>query len=201
MFKIIKVRGIDLEVHDNGDVYSVPFYDTVGRFRPRKMRKQSNSQGYRQIGVYGSDKKAMPINVHRLVAQAFLDGWSPNLFVDHIDLNKSNNHVSNLRIVTHAENVRLYIEEQSIEHGITKTSSMPNGYKGVSKQKGEFIAMIRVGKKRPFGGKYRMPIDAAIAANALYLKHGKPLSSLNIPLRAEKPKKVAPYRHYANHYL
>ena len=41
--------------------------------------------------------------VHRLVAEAFLDGVGE---IDHIDGNKANNRVENLERVTHRENVR-----------------------------------------------------------------------------------------------
>lgn len=44
--------------------------------------------------------------VHRLVAEAFIGPLDSHHEVDHIDRNKANNEVSNLRIGTHAENMR-----------------------------------------------------------------------------------------------
>lgn len=49
------------------------------------------------------------IRVHRLVAAAFL-GPVENLTVNHMDLNKTNNHVSNLELMTGAENIRHAVE-------------------------------------------------------------------------------------------
>lgn len=46
--------------------------------------------------------------VHRLVAEAFLPEFSPELDVDHKDGNRANNLVSNLRVVTHSQNCKNY---------------------------------------------------------------------------------------------
>jgi hypothetical protein len=53
------------------------------------------------LGVYGDiyNKK-----IHRVVAEAFVEGWGIDLQVNHIDGNKQNNHESNLEWVTKSEN-------------------------------------------------------------------------------------------------
>lgn len=45
-------------------------------------------------------------NIHRLVAETFIPNPNGYKEVDHIDHNKQNNHVSNLRWVTHSENMK-----------------------------------------------------------------------------------------------
>jgi hypothetical protein len=45
--------------------------------------------------------------VHRLVAQAFVPGYAPDLSVNHINCNKQDNRVENLEWVTLAENTSL----------------------------------------------------------------------------------------------
>lgn len=112
--EIIDVRGALVEVCENGDIYSVPFTDTIGRFRPRKLKGQSNSGGYPQVGLYATyvdgrgtlKKRPQSIRVHRLVAQAFLLDWREDWHVDHIDMDKGNNHVSNLRMMSPLEHLR-----------------------------------------------------------------------------------------------
>lgn len=58
-----------------------------------------SSSGYLQIGIQG---KGVP--VHRLVAEAFIPHTLQKNEVDHIDGNKENNTLENLRWVSHSEN-------------------------------------------------------------------------------------------------
>lgn len=63
--------------------------------------------GYNQIGLRKlGDRKKYWFSIHRLVANHFLDGYTEGLCVDHIDHNKCNNSLSNLRWITVAENNR-----------------------------------------------------------------------------------------------
>ena len=52
------------------------------------------------------------LSVHRVVAQAFIINKDNKPFVNHKDLNKENNHVSNLEWVTHSENCLHYIKNK-----------------------------------------------------------------------------------------
>jgi len=52
------------------------------------------------------DKQRKLVRVHRLVALAFLPTVEGKVFVDHIDQDKMNNDLSNLRWVTNGENQR-----------------------------------------------------------------------------------------------
>ncbi len=44
--------------------------------------------------------------IHRLVVEAFHPDFKKELQVDHIDMNKENNHIDNLDMVTNLENLR-----------------------------------------------------------------------------------------------
>ena len=80
----------------------------VNRKRPEKgftdfrEVKPSLGSGYLLVNV-GGIRNTVP--VHRLVAEAFLPNPENKPFVDHIDGNKSNNRIENLRWVTQKENV------------------------------------------------------------------------------------------------
>ena len=71
-----------------------------------KIRKTSkDNNGYEKICICTKDGMKAYV-AHRLVAKYFLDDFDPELEVDHIDDNRSNNKASNLRMVTRLENVR-----------------------------------------------------------------------------------------------
>lgn len=59
-----------------------------------------DGRGYYNVGINYKN-----CSVHRLVAETFLDNPNKLKYVDHIDRDKSNNDVSNLRWVTAQENL------------------------------------------------------------------------------------------------
>lgn len=71
------------------------------------MKPYFSKGGYLRIKVNFGDrnKKFM---VHRLVAMAFIENENPEILtqVDHIDCNRTNNNVENLRWVTPKENTQ-----------------------------------------------------------------------------------------------
>ena len=69
----------------------------------------ANNCGYREI-VY----KRKNYKVHKLVLETFVDKPDGNYQVDHIDRNRSNNDISNLRWVTPQENSLNRSEERRV---------------------------------------------------------------------------------------
>jgi hypothetical protein len=105
----------DLEVSSLGRVRRAPlWYDTVSkRGTPCRSRKRERyysqwiaKSGYPMIAIKfrGVRRKYL---VHRLVAQAFVPGYAPDLSVNHINCNKQDNRAENLEWVTLAENTAL----------------------------------------------------------------------------------------------
>ena len=74
---------------------------TVGWSEFREAKPGLNSWGYLQVNLSETRKTVL---VHRLVAEAFIPNPENKPCVDHIDGNRSNNRVENLRWVSHKEN-------------------------------------------------------------------------------------------------
>ena len=69
-----------------------------------KSIQRNKKTGYTHVKVSGSlGKRSMA--VHRLVAEAFLPNENNYREIDHIDRDKTNNHVDNLRWCTRRENL------------------------------------------------------------------------------------------------
>lgn len=97
-----KIDGYDLhEISNTGFVRSWEFSIRDGNNKaPKILSRLDNGKGYKQVTLPGG-KKAL---IHRLVAGAFMDGFDGSSELDHIDGDKENNNINNLRMVTRAEN-------------------------------------------------------------------------------------------------
>lgn len=123
-----------------------------------KIRKD----GYLRISVDGYRYLE-----HRL-ARFYVHGEFPfgaQNFIDHIDGNKSNNQLSNLRVCTNAENMR--------NRG--KNSNNTTGYKGVRKDErdGRYYPRIQnptAGRYESLGG-YATPEEASIVYEAKSIEY------------------------------
>lgn len=70
----------------------------------RLLKPKLDASGYNRVGLY-TDGKFKNMLVHRVVAQVFISNDGKRQ-VNHIDGDKSNNHVINLEWCTISENVR-----------------------------------------------------------------------------------------------
>lgn len=79
--------------------------------------------GYLQIKLYDKDSKRKSYLIHRLVAMTFLKNENSSILtVDHIDGNKLNNNVDNLRWVTMLDNINL--SKKSLYKHSTKSTTL-----------------------------------------------------------------------------
>ena len=83
-------------IYENGDIYSKCY--------KKFMKTHLDRNGYFQTVLLNDDNKRKNMKVHRLVALAYIPNHDNKPCVDHIDQNKTNNHVSNLRWATNSEN-------------------------------------------------------------------------------------------------
>jgi hypothetical protein len=74
------------------------------------VKPKKNKSGYLYWGLFydtGTKKKRYWFRAHRLIYQTFIGKIPNGLEVDHIDHNRHNNSINNLRLVTHSQNMLL----------------------------------------------------------------------------------------------
>ena len=87
-------------VSDKGKIKRIRIKN--GKEIPCKVHLYESDKQYYFFIIHSLDNKN--IFVHRAVAEVFLDKIVGKYLVDHIDGNRKNNKISNLRYVTHKEN-------------------------------------------------------------------------------------------------
>jgi len=89
------------EVSNLGNVKSLNFHRSG---KAQLLKQYFDRYGYMKVYLY-RDGKPRYLTVHRLVACAFLGKADNGKTVDHIDCDRTNNRVENLRWVTAKENL------------------------------------------------------------------------------------------------
>jgi hypothetical protein len=97
------------QVSNLGNVRSLDRLDSRGRkIKGTVLKNAITSSKYFGVNL-SKDNKKKTITVHSLVASAFLDHkpCGHKLVVNHIDINRENNNLYNLEIITQRENSNL----------------------------------------------------------------------------------------------
>jgi hypothetical protein len=155
------VRGLEslYEVSSLGRVRS------LGRFmvrsdgrkrtiRPRILSASYDARGYASVGLTNLSGEITTIRVHRVVADAFL-GIPTGMVVDHINGDRSDNRLSNLRVCSSMNNLTFRNTEKTFK------SKHPNIYWDPSRQR--FRAAYQYNKNPIRVGDFKT-IDEAISA-------------------------------------
>jgi hypothetical protein len=98
--------------------YSVSGWGRVRNNRTGRILKPSyDRQGYVKVKIYDRQGNRIANRVNVLVAMWHIRPRRHGEEVDHINGRRDNNHVSNLRWVTHKQNVRYGIQRREEESG------------------------------------------------------------------------------------
>ena len=107
------------QVSNRGEVRSktrqVRFGNRWRTAKGRILKQATDAYGYSVVILSNGAKHRKNAKVHRLVAEAFIPREDGLDVVDHIDCNKQNNDVHNLRWCTCAQNTR-YAAENGLMH-------------------------------------------------------------------------------------
>ena len=138
---------------DGYENYFVSNFGNVKNSKTNKILKQCNhSQGYKLINLKNNGKWKS-FRVHRLVGNAFLENPDNKEMIDHIDENKVNNNVKNLRWATRKDN------------GYNRGKNINNttGFKGVNyhKPSNKYRAVININGNNKHLGYYETAEEAS----------------------------------------
>lgn len=126
--KWIKVEGFaNYMVSNLGRVKSLSKIKTIGNrsfVTKEKILKQIlHSNGYLSVTLC-ENKKTKQINVHRLVAKAFIENKYNKPNINHIDAIKTNNYFKNLEWVTQKENSEHAVKNNLYKNNINEKNGM-----------------------------------------------------------------------------
>lgn len=137
------------------DNYAISTFGNVLNIDTQRILKPMKTvNGYLSVGLY-KDGKCIYKNIHRLVAETFLKRDDACDEVDHIDCNKANNHIINLRWASRQQNL--------CNRQIGKNNA--SGFKGVSKGGKKWRARIAINGTHFYLGAFETKEEAAIAYN------------------------------------
>ena len=130
-----------------------------------------NGRGYLRVGLQKNYKRNLRL-IHVLLANALIENPHNKPFVDHIDGNRQNNCLENLRFATHSENSR-----NSLKTNLARSSI----YKGVylNKPAKKWMAYIRIIGRLKNLGYYTSEREAGEAYNAAAIKFHKEFARIN----------------------
>ena len=132
----------------NGDVISC-------KFNKEKILKPCiNANGYLQVALW-NNKKRNHFSNHRLIAIYFIDNPNNYECVDHINQNKTDNRIENLRWINHSGNMRNKKNRGEYLKGVT-----------FDKRNNKFMARITIDYKKKHLGCF----DTELEAHEAYMK-------------------------------
>lgn len=143
--------------------YAVSNFGNVLNIRRQLfLRQYQNGKGYNTVGLCknGKEKK---YHIHRLIAEHFIPNPDNLPVIDHIDGNRTNNEISNLRWATHQTN----------SQNRKKAKNTSSEFKGIGfdKKYNKWVSRISINYKTNFIGIYSTEIEAAFAYNEYLIKH------------------------------
>ena len=153
--------------------YKISNLGQVKNIRTNKILKLSiNKGGYLGLGLKNNNNKTQQKRIHRILGESLIENPFNLPLIDHIDNDRLNNNLSNLRWVDYTENC------MNTRKRISNTSSQ---YKGVYKTKSnKWCASIRLNYKKIHIGTFATEDEAGNAYNKYATEIYETFACLNV---------------------
>ena len=93
------------KIYENGEVWRMEHRSTCGiNLKTMKLRAYKTKNNYLMVSLHDREGKRKRLYLHRLVYMAFFGDIPPKHEIDHIDGDRANCNVSNLRHCNHRNN-------------------------------------------------------------------------------------------------
>ena len=143
------------DIPDYEGLYAISDCGQVKSLRTNTVMKvHDNGKGYLKVALVDKEGVRKYVYVHKLVIMAF-KGYEDNKHVDHIDGNRQNNNIDNLRYVTARQNV----QKGRFKNPASKLI-------GVAKDGVRWRSTITIDKVRYFLGRF----DSDVEGHNAYIK-------------------------------
>ena len=142
-----------------------PTYGKLIYCKTGKVANSKTSKGYIRLKINGQE-----ILGHRAAWALTFNSW-PHGFIDHINENKLDNRLCNLRVTTHAEN----LHNQHLP-----TCRSTTGIRGVSKSRNKFKVHICTNKHNQYIGTFNTLKQAEQAYLAAKLQQHTLIGDTNV---------------------
>ena len=96
----------------------------------KPLSQKTKSNGYKEVNLFVDAQIGKSRYVHRLIAEAFIGDIQDGMCINHKDGDKSNNHISNLEIVTYSENSKHAYDTGLLKPNVMKGSKHPRSTVG-----------------------------------------------------------------------
>ena len=159
---------------DGYENYEISNQGNVRNIKTGKVLKPcKNSCGYYLV-ILSKNGIKQTLKIHRLVALHFIPNPENLREIDHINQDKANNSITNLRWISKSNNLR----------NRTKFKNSSSKYIGVyfNKEKGKYVAQIQINNKNKYIGLYETEEDAGKAWDDYVKEHNlTEFYTLNFP--------------------
>lgn len=92
--------------------------------KEKEIKPYTTYKGYLRLGLCKNGKRKQ-FQIHRLVAQAFIPNPENKPYIDHINTDRTDNRVENLRWVTNKENCNNPISKKHYSNGNKNKTNIP----------------------------------------------------------------------------